>query len=201
MRTFWRNALFAIWLPAQAALAAAPGAEGCIRTVGDNLLENPRFELDEHGRRFRWAAMQHAGTKAYRVSVENGVLTISKFDEQAWFVFGQALEIPDRIGQRLRFSAEIRLDMTEDPGHAFEQGGGLSLVIRGKPNKLLLRSILDHEPRLGKTGWEPVAVTVVVPPGAETLTANFLHQANGTLKVRKPELRQVEETCGGELPR
>jgi hypothetical protein len=44
----------------------------------------------------------------------------------------------------------------------------------------------------------PVAVTVVVPPGAETVTAGFLHQANGTLEVRDPGLHWVKESCVGE---
>lgn len=202
MRPIWRNVLFAIWLPAQATLAACAGPQDCTRPLSDNLLENPRFELDEHGRRYRWSSVQHAGTPAYQITVENGVLAISKLDRQPWFAFRQKVNIPDRVNQRLRFSAEIKLDMTEDPEHTFEQGGGLSLTIRGtssnRSNKVLLRSVLDHEPRLGSTDWTPVAVTVAVPPGAKTLTAGFLHQANGTLKIRNPELRQVEETCGGQ---
>jgi hypothetical protein len=202
MKPFWHNTLIAIWLPVQATLTGCTGTEDCSQPLSDNLLENPRFELDERGKPGQWFATQHAGTRAYRVSAEDGTLSISKFDEQAWFYLAQKVQIPDRDNQQLRFSAEIKLDMTEDPEHAFTQGGGLSLTIRGGSragsNKLLLSSLLDHEPRLGETDWVPVAVTVVVPPGAKTVTAGFLHQANGTLEVRNPGLHRVKEPCGGK---
>jgi hypothetical protein len=200
MKSFWHNTLIAIWLPLQATLTGCTGTEDCSQPLSDNLLENPRFEVDERGRHEKWGYSQHAGRPAYRVTAEDGTLTISKFDEQSWFYFAQKVKIPDRGGQHLRFSAEIKLDMAKDPLHAFEQGGGLSLKIRGtsnnRSNRLLLSSLLDHEPRLGKTDWVPVAVTVVVPPGAETVTAGFLHQANGTLEVRNPGLHWVRESCG-----
>ena len=199
MEFFWRNVLIAVWLPVVTILAGCTGTEDCLQPLSDNLLENPRFELDGHGYPDGWSSTQHAGTRAYRIAAKDGTLTIGKFDEQAWLYIAQKVQIPDGDGQHLRFSAEIRLDMTEDPGHAFKQGGGLSLAIRGGPragsNKLLLSSLLDHEPRLGKTGWVPVAVTVVVPPGAKTVTAGFLHQANGTLEVRNPGLHRVKESC------
>lgn len=205
MKPFWRNVSIAIWLPVQATLAGCTGTDECSQPLSDNLLENPRFELNEQGTPDGWYSTQHAGTLAYRVTAKDGVLTIGKFDEQAWFYIAQKVQIPDRDSQHLRFSAEIKLDMTEDPGHSFIQGGGLSLTIRGGSgagsNKLLLSSLLDHEPRLGKTGWVPVAVTVVVPPGAKTVTAGFLHQANGTLEVRNPGLYQVKESCGEKTVR
>ncbi len=200
MKPFQRNVFIAICLPVQAILADCTGGNDCSQPLSENMFSNPRFELDEHGKPRQWSSTQHAGTRAYRVTAEDGILTIGKFDEQAWFYIAQKVQIPDRVGQQLRFSAEIKLDMTEDPGHAFRQGGGLSLAIRGGSgagsNKVLLSSLLDHEPRLGKTDWAPVAVTVVVPPGAKTVTAGFLHQANGTLEVRNPGLHQVKESCG-----
>ena len=199
MKPFRRNVLITIWLAVQAILAGCTGGNDCSQASSENSLSNPRFELDAHGKPDGWSSTQHAGTRAYRIAAKDGTLTIGKFDEQAWLYIAQKVQIPDGDGQHLRFSAEIKLDMTEDPGHAFRQGGGLSLAIRGGSgagsNKVLLSSLLDHEPRLGKTGWVPVAVTVVVPPGAKTVTAGFLHQANGTLEVRNPGLHRVKESC------
>lgn len=206
MNPSWRKkALCVMTLPLQGILAACSAENDCARPLSDNLFENPRFEASEHREHARWGAVQHAGKPAYRVTVNDGVLTIDKIDRQPWFAFRQTIRIPDRAGQYLQLSAEIRLDMTEDPEHAFEQGGGLSLAFRGRSssrsNTILLSSVLDHEPRLGRTDWTPVAVTLAVPPGAETVTAGFLHQANGMLEIRNPALRFVTEPCGEDKPR
>ena len=195
---FW----LAWYLPAHNAAALPSVDTPCMPLEGENLLENPRFEADAKGYRSRWSSSQHAGARVYRVTVEDGVLSIEKTGKQSWFNFAQQVDIREHAGQRLRFSAEIKLDMTEDPSHGFTQGGGLNLLIwgdsGGSGNQLLSKSTLDHEPRLGRTGWTPVAVTLDVPEGAVKAKAGFLHQANGTLTTRNPELRVLRPDCDSE---
>jgi hypothetical protein len=66
--------------------------------------------------------------------------------------------------------------------------------------RLLLESTLQHEPKLGRTEWTPVSVTLRLPEDAVSVKAGFLHQANGTMAVRNPVLRIVEDGCAAAAP-
>ena len=163
--------------------------------LGDNLLQDADFALEKQdGRSKAWGALQHAGEKSFEYTIENGELTIEKIGTQPWGIFRQRLRTSDLDGTRMAFTAELKMDLTPDGSGMSPtgEGGGLNLTARSGNNKILLRSTLNHEPRIGKTDWQPVRVIVDIPETTEIIELGFLHQASGVLQVRKPSFHQVD---------
>lgn len=161
-----------------------------------NLLQNPGFEatgvdaLPAH-----WHAVQHAGERAYTISLRQGELSIVKVGQQHWMVVRQSVDPEPLAGKPAIFSAQMRQSMTaEGWTQTLEPGGGLSVVIHGtepqapRRKKLLFSSNLQHKPKLGEFDWTPVQVAFSVPAGATRVEVGFLHQANGDMAVRNPSL-------------
>ncbi len=161
--------------------------------LGDNLLQDANFALEKHnGRSKLWGTLQHAGEKSFEYTIENDELTIKKIGTQPWGIFRQRLRTSDLDGARMAFTAELKMDLGPDGSLMRPIGGGLNLIARSGNNKILLRSKLNHEPRLGKTDWLPVRVIVDIPETTETIELGFLHQASGVLQVRKPSFHRVD---------
>ena len=167
--------------------------------TGGNYLQNPGFNQSTSGggQRF-WGGGQHAGEKSFEMKFDNGELTISKIGTQPWMAFRQTVAATELAGKKLAMNAELRLDLQQpERAQGFLVGGGLKIAARAsdaRGRKLLLRSILDHQPRLGKTDWYPVQVVVQLPEKTSTVEVGFLHQADGTLQIRNPSFQLVDES-------
>jgi hypothetical protein len=163
------------------------------RQLGDNLLQDADFALEKQSRRSQiWSALQHTGEKSFEFVIEDGELTINKIGTQPWGIFRQRLHTNELGGTRMAFTAELKMDLSPDGSRMHYIGGGLNLTARSGNNKILLRSKLNHEPRLGKTDWLPVQVIVDIPERTEIIELSFLHQASGVLQVRKPSFHRVD---------
>ncbi|MEH6582449.1 MAG: hypothetical protein V7754_10985 [Halioglobus sp.] len=177
---------------------ATPIAQGDSCAVkGENFLLDPSFtERDDHGRLAHWRSLQHAGESSFEVTIENGELTIAKTGTQPWFMFRQSIKTEQLAGKKLAFDAELKFDL-QPPAVAsmFTLGGGLQLAAKpassGRP---LLRSSLNHEPRLGKVDWHAVQVVVQLPRRTGLIELGFAHQADGVLQIRQPTFRLVDES-------
>ena len=169
--------------------------------VAGNLLQDPMFlERNPAGVLQYWASSQHAGEPSFELEFDSGELTIIKTGTQPWFYFRQNVEVEQLVGKKLALTAELKLDMEpQQRRQGFIVGGGIKMVARSSSlqgRKLLLRSVLDHEPHAGKTDWYPIRVVIELPKGSSTLDVGFLHQADGTLQVRNPSLQLVDESRG-----
>lgn len=163
--------------------------------VGENYLQDADFALEQQNPRSKhWTSSQHAGENSFSMTIENGELTIAKIGSQDWGVFRQKLRSSELGGARMMFAAEIKLDLGAEGVRAFPVGGGLSMIARSGRNRILLKSVLNHEPRLGKTEWQKVWVIVDVPDRTQVVDLGFLHQASGVLQVRKPSFHRVNAT-------
>ena len=175
-----------------AACSEAP-QEPC-QGKGKNLLKDPSFSTVTAPRpQRRWFASEHAAGQSFEYEVEQGELEIRKTGIEPWFIMSQSLPRKDIPGRFAVFSADIKLAMQPAAvKHNFKMGGGLTLtaMANGKP---VVRSILEHEPRIGNTDWQRVAVKVEIPKNVESVRVAFLHQADGTLWVRNPELRKANK--------
>lgn len=162
-------------------------AERC--ESGANLLADPTFaSLGKSRRERQWSISEHAGTGSFAYEVNDGVLGITKTGKEPWALVSQTVDTSSLEGRTVRYSADIKLDLLPpEPKHGFKQGGGLSLSAR-ENNQLALRSVLDHEPRMGSSDWTPVSVELDLPMGVTSLHPGLLHQANGVLQVRNPSL-------------
>ena len=181
------------------ALYGCPTSAEFCELTGDNYLQNTDFSAKtKSGSALDWTAVQHAGEPSFKVNYEGDEVTISKIGTQSWLMLKQRLRDTDLGGKKAAFTAEIKLDL-QPPAvmHSFRQGGGLQLTATSRSSaRLLLKSTLDHTPRMGKTDWEKVQVVVKFPPKASTVEVSLLHQADGIVQVRNPSLRLVDESKG-----
>ncbi len=171
-------------------------AQGQCPVTGPNLLVDADFTLEgDDPQSPHWKSHRHAGAAAYSTQISKGELTIRKTAPQHWFYFGQRVSAVDQRQQKLAFSAELKLDLTPASGEyrSLRPGGGLTIkALTG--GGILWTSQLNHQPRIGKTDWQPVQVVFTVPANAQVLDLGFLHEADGTLGVRKVSLHTVDES-------
>lgn len=196
-RTFGTTVL----IPLLTILAACSGEstpdDGCA-PVGENLLRDLSFATITAPRPQRdWRSSEHAAGQTFEYSANEGTLTIHKTGGEPWFLLSQSVDTAAVEGKQLTFGADVKLDLQLPQDHAFKPGGGLSVLAR-KNGAVVINSTLEHEPRLGTTDWTPVDVTITVPLGTNFLRVGFLHQAEGTLRVRNPFLKQAAgKNCSG----
>ena len=166
---------------------------------GKNLLQDPTFaSLDAPRRERKWSTAEHAAGKSFRHSVSNGELLIEKTGVEPWFIVTQSLAGDAIPGKRVVFSAEIKLDMRPPAiPQGFKQGGGLTFtaIAGGKP---ILQSVMEHEPHMGTSDWQPVQVVLDLPRRVDSVRLGFIHQADGNLSIRNPSLQRVAKgDCAG----
>ena len=163
---------------------------------GENLLANPDFGASAAAAGLSpWRGSQHAGEPSFRTTAAKGVLTIEKIATQPWYRLAQTPQARALRGEALVFRAEIKLALdTVNVSHNFTRGGGLQVLVWGDPDpvmggdRLLFDSTLEHEPRLGTTDWVQISIPFTVSPTATRMSVGFVHQANGSMQVRNPEL-------------
>ena len=166
---------------------------------GKNLLQDPGFTtIDAPRRERKWSSSQHGGTPSFQYSASDGELLIEKTGSEPWFIITQHIDREDIPGRRVVFSADIKLDLRPPAiPHAFKQGGGLTVSARanGKP---VVSSVMEHEPHMGKTDWQPVQVVLELPKQVPSVRLGFIHQADGSIRVRNPSLMRVaKDDCAG----
>ncbi|WP_116365934.1 hypothetical protein [Parahaliea mediterranea] len=168
---------------------------GALSCGGDNLLQNPAFDTNPAGAAPPWMSSQHAGEKSFELRYKDGVASIVKIATQPWFQLVQSVPVGDLRGKRLRYSAELKLDLTEEGvTHGFNVGGGLTVTLRGDPDpvmggdRLLYSEQFEHEPHIGTTDWVSVSTDIDVPANASSLRLGFAQYANGGMEIRQPAL-------------
>jgi hypothetical protein len=197
MRRLLQTILTLATVTALGACSADTGESACAPR-GKNLLQDLTFSTLSNPRSQRkWLSSEHAAGQTFEYSASDGILKIFKTGGEPWFLLTQSPDPATLGGKRVTFGAELKLDLQMPTDHAFTPGGGLALLAR-KGGDVVINSSLEHEPRLGTTEWLPVSITVKIPPGTDTLRVGFLHQAEGTLRVRKPFLKlAAKEGCAG----
>lgn len=163
----------------------------------ENLLQDPIFvERNTAGHFKYWRSIQHAGEPSFEVAVDDGELTINKTGTEPWFYFSQNVAAEKLAGKKLALIAELKLNMDRPPTRFkhFVSGNGINIVARSQGRKPLLRSIMDHDIRSGKTDWYPVQVVIKLPRNSDTVEVGFSYQASGTFQVRNPSFQLVDES-------
>ncbi|MEM8563268.1 MAG: hypothetical protein AAGF57_13580 [Pseudomonadota bacterium] len=185
-----------IWGATLSAQAATP----CVLKAG-NLLQNATFaQRREHGGIYHWSSTQHSGEPSFDLKIEDGEARIEKTGTQPWFYFRQRLDVTPIAGEIVALNVEMQLDLrVPEQGQGFKVGGGVKMVARSAANKgrkLLLRSVLDHEPHIGEHDWQHYQIVIKLPEHSSALDVGFLMQADGLLQVRNPVLQLVDRSAG-----
>jgi len=155
---------------------------------GGNLLQDVDFSLEAKNRRSKhWGQAQHVGEVSFQTDIDNGVLTITKIGKEPWFSYRQRLKSEEFAGQKMVFSADLKLDLVApEVDHSLGDGGWMRVVARSSTTRPIMRSPLDHEPHIGKTDWQNVQVIVDMPAQTHSVDLSFLHHADGVMQVRNP---------------
>lgn len=189
-----------IRFPATALLLAGLGlpvsAAGVCPLTGPNLLQDTDFAIEaQNPQSTHWKRARHAGENNYQVDIANGELTITKTGPQDWFSYSQRVPLAELRGVKVAFTAELKFDMTPTAGMSSAMSnGGLDIAVRSGMGNIIWTSQRNHQPRLGKTDWQTVQVVFAIPRRAKVADLRFTHAADGTLQVRNPSFRRVDET-------
>ena len=190
-----KTMLFAAILGASACGSLAH-ADSCVLEEG-NYLQDVDFALEARSSHSKhWTGVQHAGEKSFDVAIADGVLSIEKVGSQRWFLYRQRLPAQDLAGERVVFSADVRL-----VGRAAEavdrtgQAGGLKLLARsaGKAELRLEQRLAVDEPA---QQWQRLRIIAKLPRKADTLELSFFHESDGVLEVREPALQRLDPSSG-----
>ncbi len=164
--------------------------------LSGNLISDNAFDTIHAGRAERkWHISEHAAGKSFDFSVANGEMSIEKTGIEPWTVITQSVDSKPLAGKVVEFSAELKMDLrTAEPEHGFTQGAGLTFLAR-EGNKPVVRSTLDHDPRMGQHDWHQARLVFKLPRKLSYLQVGFIHQASGTIEIRNPSLREVAPDC------
>ena len=131
-----------------------------------------------------WRMVQHIGEPSFATETVNGELEIRRIGTQPWMLFYQKVKDPRLSGATIRYAAELKGDLPEDPPlHGFDHIGGLFLKV-GKERGTLA----EHDPNAGQWDWQSFSIEKKIPEGVASVQAGFVHQAGGSLWVRSPSL-------------
>ncbi|MDO3387901.1 hypothetical protein QWI17_18800 [Gilvimarinus sp. SDUM040013] len=170
-------------------------------------LKSAVFELSEQGQLANWTLLQHSSDTSYSVTVDDGVLSLTRTGDEPWGKVRQLLKgdaVKPLLGKTLKFSADIKADFTSQWGEAMEPPAMTVLVkgVRVGAPAMLGKSIIVSKKTpvsdlsMG-VSWHRYSVEFTLPTAAEVrgidLELSFLMTEGGTMYVRGPALIEASE--------
>lgn len=154
----------------------------------EKILIDPTFRTVGEGMS-AWTYRQHMSNRSFEVKVEDGQLNFRRIGEEPWAVMIQQIKDARLSGRALRFSAELKGNISEEVTHGFGARAGLFLM----PGSRRLAVIADHDPHIGTWDWQRVSIEVLVPEIFDSVEVGFIHQGGeGSLSVRAPRIQLAE---------
>jgi hypothetical protein len=166
--------------------AARLSAKDCAKF--SSLMADPKFET--LGRRGSvWRYTQHTGNRSFATTVEDGRINFSRIDDEPWGIVSQKITDPLLSGRTVRYSADLKGDVSDLVTHGFGAKSGLYLRYgQGRAT-----SVAEHEPNVGQWDWQRVALEVRVPEGFDQVKVGFVYQGGeGVLSARAPKVELLE---------
>jgi len=167
-------------------MKAAVSARDCAKFNAS--LMDPEFETLGRGESV-WRYRQHTGDRSFATSVEDGRFYFSRIDDEPWGVLSQKIADPLLSGRTVRYSADLKGDVSDLVTHGFGAKSGLYLRY-GQGRASILA---EHEPNIGQWDWQRVALEVRVPEGFDQVYVGFIYQGGeGVLSARAPKVELLE---------
>lgn len=133
----------------------------------------------------QWRYRQHSGDQSFRVVAEDDTITFRRIGPEPWAVFRQTITDERLSGATIRYSADLRGDVSPDVTHMFGAKAGLFLQLGNHPDAFMG----DQDPSNGQWDWQTFTVTKTVPVGVNSVKVGFIHQAGeGAIEARNPSL-------------
>jgi hypothetical protein len=169
-----------------------PGGDPCAPEAGNYLQDVDFAQEAQSSRSKHWTGIQHTGEKSFAVAIADGVLSIDKVGSQPWFLYRQRLPAEELAGERVVFSAELRLvgRAAGGPERVGNAGGlKLSALSAGKAGLRLEQRLAAGEPA---EQWQPLRIIAALPRYTDILELSFFHESDGVLEVRAPALQVLD---------
>ena len=153
-----------------------------------HLIADPTFTtINDIGS--QWRYRQHAGDQSFTIEAEDEVITFRRIGSEPWAVFTQTITDERLSGATIRYSADLRGDVSPDVSHAFGAKAGLFLQLGKNPNAFMG----DQDPSNGQWDWQTYSVTKTLRVGEDSVSVGFIHQAGeGAIQARNPSLVLVD---------
>ena len=166
--------------------AARLSAKDCAKF--SSLMADPKFET--LGRRGSvWRYSQHTGNRSFATTVEDGRINFSRIDDEPWGIVSQKITDPLLSGRTIRYSADLKGDVSDLVTHGFGAKSGLYLRY-GQGRATILA---EHEPNIGQWDWQRFELEVRVPEGFDQVYVGFIYQGGeGVLSARAPKVELLE---------
>jgi hypothetical protein len=137
----------------------------------------------------QWQYRQHSGDQSFTITADEGTITFKRIGSEPWAIFRQTITDERLDGATIRYTADLRGDVSPDVDHLFGAKAGLFLQI-GKYRDAFMG---DQEPSNGQWDWQTYSVTRTLPVGENSVSVGFIHQAGeGAIEARNPSLVIVD---------
>ena len=166
--------------------AARLSAKDCAKF--SSLMADPKFETLGRGGSV-WGYSQHGGNRSFATTVEDGRINFSRIGDEPWGIVSQTITDSLLSGRTVRYSADLKGDVSNIVTHGFGAKSGLYLRY-GQGRATILA---EHEPNVGQWDWQRVELEVRVPEGFDYVEVGFLYQGGeGVLSARAPKVELLE---------
>ena len=136
-----------------------------------------------------WQYNQHSGDRSFTVDAQAAALIFKRIGPEPWAIFIQNITDERLNGATIRYTADIRGDVSPDVSHLFGAKAGLFLQLGKNPNAFMG----DQDPGNGQWDWQTFSVTRTLPVGENSVSVGFIHQAGaGAIEARNPSLVLVD---------
>ena len=156
--------------------------------VSPELITDPSFaSIKEFGS--QWQYRQHSGDQSFTITADEGTITFKRIGSEPWAIFRQTITDERLDGATIRYTADLRGDVSPNVNHLFGAKAGLFLQIGKHPDAFMG----DQEPGNGQWDWQTYSVTETLPVGENSVSVGFIHQAGeGAIEARNPSLVLVD---------
>ena len=189
-----RSATAALFFSALAACAvpSAPSgsatADGIACDGAPELIIDPTFTTINDADS-KWRFRQHTGDQSFEIVAQAQTISFKRVGPEPWAILRQTISDKRLEGATIRYTADLRGDVSPDVNHFFEAKAGLFLQIGTHPDAFMG----DQDPSNGQWDWQTYSVTRTLPAGENSVSFGFIHQAGeGAIEARNPSLVLVD---------
>ena len=136
-----------------------------------------------------WRYHQHAGEISFSVVVRDGRLNFARTSDEPWGAIRQTITDPRLSGRVVRYSADLKGDVSDEVTHGFGAKSGLFLRLGPRPDA----NMADHEPNVGQWKWQRVTVEAKLPEFFDYVEVGFIYQGGeGLIMAKSPVIELAE---------
>jgi hypothetical protein len=133
------------------------------------------------------------GNRSFATTVEDGRINFSRIGDEPWGIVSQKITDPLLSGRTVRYSADLKGDVSDLVTHGFGAKSGLYLRY-GQGRATILA---EHEPNVGQWDWQRVALEVRVPEGFDQVEVGFFTRAERVFSRQEP----LKWSCWSACPK